>query len=224
MIIIKKFSFVFILALLLTLSACAQDDIDDPIDEKPEEVYIAKKLADGIIEIVEYQGEEEVVIVPEEIEGNKIVAFSEKAFEGTIARRVEFPTTLETYGDNLFIDNTNLEEIVFHGPVPLKTSGTLGLNDQQKKNIKIFLTEDSYSKTIEPVSIYLPFTERYIEIVEDIYYMIDDIDFRREEATKMQEYKKEFPELIDLALEIVEEHGILSIYANGFEVLEINEE
>lgn len=67
---------------------------------------------DGGIEVV-YDGDDEIVVIPETIEGKKVVAVARGGFVNADAvRAVKLADTIENVGDSAFFGNPNLEVLV----------------------------------------------------------------------------------------------------------------
>lgn len=64
------------------------------------------------IEITKYKSNDEIAIIPNEIEGQPILSIGKNAFKGSLVKEVYLPETLMSIGDRAFEDCSNLTSIL----------------------------------------------------------------------------------------------------------------
>lgn len=103
---------------------------------------------EGGIEVV-YDGTDEIVVIPETIDGKKVVAVARRGFVNADAvRAVKLADSIKTLGANAFLDHPSLE--IFVAGSGLEIIGTCSLSGCQKLQ-EMKLNEGL--KTIEPAGI-----------------------------------------------------------------------
>jgi len=83
-----------------------------PQNDPAGDVFKARELPDGTMEIIEYTGSSESVVIPEEIMGKTVVAIGEGAFaDNQSLRYVSVPSTVTSIGDKAFYGCSSLKGV-----------------------------------------------------------------------------------------------------------------
>ena len=106
-ILISALTLTLMLAVAFCLSASAAGEITDGY-------YKYKVLDNGTVEITDYTGKEEEIIIPEEFDGKKVTKIGEWAFSGAPAEKIVLPSGTEHIDWFAFECCENLEEIAFN--------------------------------------------------------------------------------------------------------------
>ena len=96
-----------ILAAFFAVSASASDVIADGY-------YKYKELDSGTVEITDYTGSEDEIIIPEEFNGKKVTVIGEGAFSGASATEIVLPSGTELIDWSAFESCTKLESVTFN--------------------------------------------------------------------------------------------------------------
>lgn len=82
--------------------------------ENAAEDFVVVDHGDGDVELLGYEGTDEIVVIPESWNGKKITTISSYVFgAGSIVKAVKIPDSVTTVSDFAFATNGNLEVVVF---------------------------------------------------------------------------------------------------------------
>ena len=82
--------------------------------ENPESDFVVVDHGDGDVELLGYEGTDEIVVIPESWNGKKITTISSYVFgAGSIVKAVKIPDSVTLVSEFSFAANENLEVVVF---------------------------------------------------------------------------------------------------------------
>jgi len=101
----------------------------------PAEYFSTVKLQDGTLSIIDYNGEDTEVVIPDIIGGIKVTMIGDSAFESKNITSVVIPDGITVIGDYAFSWNWNLERAVLSAS--LKELGEYAFNQCNLKEIEL---------------------------------------------------------------------------------------
>lgn len=125
-----------LLAIVMVLSSLSALSLCSFAQSVTSGDFVYETLGGDKAEIINYKGTDENVVIPSEIDGNTVVKIS--GFKAKkVIKSVVVPDTVDTVGDNAFLDCVNLESIV----LPDKP---LCIGCDVLKNTALFKNSDSW--------------------------------------------------------------------------------
>lgn len=132
--------------------------------ENPESDFVVVDHGNGNVELLGYEGTDEIVVIPEIWNGKKITTISSYVFgAGSIAKAVKIPDSVKQIDEMVFATNKNLEIVVFGSGVKeigmaafqlCENLREVVLNDGLEKiSIISFVSCDSLKKLTIPESV-----------------------------------------------------------------------
>lgn len=116
-----------------------------PISEGSLDLYVvwAKETASnkfttqnvsGGVSISAYNGNDETVVIPETINGKKVIKISSSAFKSTSIKKVVLPKSVKTIENNAFSQAVNIKELVFFDSVTTVSDSSFALDSQTQQH------------------------------------------------------------------------------------------
>lgn len=197
-----------ILVLILLLSACTnhQEYLNKALENQavaPAEdfEFVEDEKSDGL-SLCKYKGQEKIVVIPEEVNGQKIVSITNKAFgKDSGVKAVKIPDSVERISAG-FQGNTELEHIVWgSGLKEIGEYSFFGCHSLERIELNEGLERIEYNAFADMdrlMYLYVPETTEIVSVA--IHIFNEDFVMAGKSGSKAEEYAK----LLRYTFEIVE--------------------
>lgn len=88
----------------------------------------------GGVSIKSYNGNDETVVIPETINGKKVIKICSSAFKSTSIKKVVLPKSVTTIENSAFSDAVNITELVFFDSVTTVSDSSFALDSQTQQH------------------------------------------------------------------------------------------
>lgn len=104
-----------LLLLLFTISGCSKNE---GVNEEPKVEFETVLLSDNTMQITKYIGVNNVVMVPEQIDGRTVTEIWNNTFANLSIEEITLPSTIRRVGVNIFMNSAKLRVINIQGDEP----------------------------------------------------------------------------------------------------------
>lgn len=104
-----------LLLLFLALLGCSNNEV---INEEHKVEFETILLSDNTVQVTKYIGTENMVIVPEQINGKTVTEIWDNAFANLSIEEITFPASIRRVGVNIFMNTPKLKRITLLGDEP----------------------------------------------------------------------------------------------------------